>query len=658
MSIARRLNCLLGLVLLSLSACAPAARAAAPQAPAASAPLIARELKEPTDIAAAVREFYTKYEYKIPMRDGVHLHTVAYVPKGNGQTWPVLIQRTPYGVGPYGSDNYPREAGALRRLAPSTELLRQGYILVHQDVRGKMMSEGQFVDVRPVSPDMAAKARRDPKVIDETTDAYDTVDWLLTHVPSHNGRVGAWGISYPGFYAAQLGISGHPAVKAVSPQAPVTDWFVGDDFHHNGAFFLSDAFDFVADFGKPHPAPTAKHAWDFERSVPDIYEFFMNMGPLAGADERYMGGPRTFWRDVVAHGERDAYWKATDPRPFYKNVSPAVLTVGGWYDAEDLFGALETYRAFEKQSPGARNHLLMGPWTHGGWVRSDGDKLGDVSFAAKTSARYGADAAFRFFERHLKGATLPEVAEATVFETGTNQWREFGSWPPREAKKMSLAFDAEGRLRPVPAAAPGFDQYTSDPEHPVPYIGKATTQRGNEYMIADQRFAARRPDVLSYKTSVLAEEVAICGSIEANLWVSSTGTDSDFVVKLIDVHPDDSKEPDASGIAMAGYQELVRAEIMRAKFRQGLEQGKPLKAGEPTFLAFSLPAACHSFRAGHRIMVQVQSTWFPLADRNPHVFMDIYTAKREDFQTATQRVYRGGTMCSAIRFDVLRGSLP
>ncbi len=653
-------------VIAALGACTPHAlasgAASAPRAATSATPLVARELKDPAETALAIREYYTKYEYKVPMRDGVRLHTAVYVPKDSTRPWPMLMTRTPYGVPPYGSDNYPREPREIAHFAPSPALLKQGYVFVHQDVRGKMNSEGVFVDVRPVSPDMAAKTRRDPHVVDETTDAYDSVEWLVKHVPNNNGELGAWGISYPGFYAAQLAISGHPAVRAVSAEAPVTEWFAGDDFHHNGAFFLADSFDFTADFGKPHPAPTVKSAWDFERTVPDLYAFFLGMGPLAGADERYMGGPRTFWRDVVAHGTRDAYWQAADPRAFYKNVKPAMLTVGGWYDAEDLFGALETYKSFERQSPGARNHLLMGPWTHGGWSRGDGDKLGDISFGAKTALRYGNDIALRFFEQHLKGVSPPALAEATIFETGTNTWREFSTWPPAAAKTAAMMLLPAGQLaaqaRRPGSVSPSFDEYTSDPSKPVPYIGKATTQRGNDYMSADQRFAARRPDVLVYTSAVIGDEVAVCGLLEADIWVSTSGTDSDFVVKLVDMHPDDSSNLDSHNVPMGGYQELVRAEVMRAKFRSSLAIPEPMIPGEPTRLRFALPDVCHSFRPGHRMVVQVQSTWFPLVDRNPQMFMDIYQAKGGEFQVARQRVYHDVQHRSELRLSVTRGVLP
>ena len=664
----RRIAC--GLMISQLGACAPSALAASPAAPhagrAATPLLIARELKDSAEVASAIREFYTKYEYKVPMRDGVHLHTAVYVPKDSSHPWPLLMTRTPYGVPPYGSDNYPREPRETAHFAPSLTLLRRGYVFVHQDVRGKMNSEGTFVDVRPVSADVASKTRRDSKVIDETTDAYDSVDWLLKHVPNNNGRLGAWGISYPGFYAAQLAVCGHSGVKAVSAEAPVTEWFAGDDFHHNGAFFLADAFDFTADFGKPHPVPTVKSSWDFERNVPDLYAFFLGMGPLAGADERYMGGPRTFWQDVVAHGTRDAYWQAADPRAFYKDVKPAMLTVGGWYDAEDLFGALQTYKSFERQSPGAHNSLLMGPWTHGGWSRGggDGERLGDISFGAKTAARYHEDVVLRFFEQALKGVAAAPLAEATVFETGSNTWREFAAWPPPLAKSGSMRLLPGGKLSAqaaqaaLPDARKPYDEYTSDPAKPVPYIGKATTQRGNDYMNADQRFASRRPDVLAYTSAVVAEEVAVCGALEADLWVSTSGTDSDFVVKLIDVHSDDSKSLDGHDVAMAGYQELVRAEVMRGKFRNSLAQPEAFVPGEATHLRFSLPDVCHSFRPGHRIMVQVQSTWFPLVDLNPQVFTDIYHAKAQDFRTATQRVFHHDDHASQLRLSVLRGALP
>lgn len=651
--------------------CAPAAAAASRRPPAAAAaiavpavpavsdgPLIPGELKDEAEVVRAIYEHYVKYEYRITMRDGVHLHTVAYVPKDRARTYPILLLRTPYGSGPYGIDNYPEDK--VHRGLRS--YLREGYIIVRQDVRGRYMSEGAFVDVRP---------RAKKGGTDEATDAWDTIDWLVKNVPANNGRVGVWGISYPGFYAAQAAIDAHPALKAVSPQAPVTDWFIGDDFHHNGAFFLAPAFDFYASFGKPRPKPVKKVTWGFDYDAGDAYDFFLGLGALANADERHFHGEIAFWKDVMAHGNRDEFWRARDPRPFYKNVKPAVLTVGGLFDAEDCWGALATYRAFAGQSPGNEVSLVMGPWAHGGWARGDGDRLGDVSFGGKTSHFYQEKIEFPFFQRHLKGAPAPGTtggsagqAGAWVFETGINMWQRYPAWPPPGAKAQTLYFHAAGGLsaRPPGAAEDGLggDSYPSDPAKPVPYRDRPALHIEADYMVGDQRFAARRPDVLVYQTPPLAEDVTLAGPVEANLLVTVTGTDADFVVKLIDVYPPDVAEPEphSGRPRLAGYQQLVRGDVMRGKFRNSFEHPEPFAPGQVTPVRFALPDTSHTFRSGHRIMVQVQSSWFPLVDRNPQTFMDIYHAKDSDFHTATHRVLRTVEHPSGVKVTVLRGQLP
>ena len=616
--------------------------------------LVPEALDTDAAVVRAIREHYTKFEYRIPMRDGAKLFTVAYVPKDSKHTYPIMMQRTPYSVAPYGTDNYPdiKNARNLRRFAPSWGFIKEGYIFVHQDVRGRLMSEGTFVDVRP----HATKKGE----IDESTDAWDTIDWLVKNVPQNNGRVGTWGVSYPGFYAAQTAVDAHPALKAVSPQAPVTDWFMGDDFHHNGAFFLADAFDFYATFGKPRPKPTKKQVWGFDHDVADIYDYFLALGPISNANTKYLENGIPFWNEMKAHSSRDDWWKARDPRPSYKNVKPAVLTVGGWFDGEDCFGALETYRAFERQSPGAENMLVMGPWRHGGWARNDGDKHGDISFGQKTAVHYRDEIELPFFRRHLKGKGRQETEggpppEAFVFETGTNVWQQYAAWPPPGSKKETLHFHARGKLAGAPPAAgedeSGFDSYVSDPAKPVPYRAKTGAEIDADYMSDDQRFAARRPDVLVMSTGDLDADVSLAGPLEAKLWVSTTGTDADFVVKLVDVYPQDHAE-------LGGYQQLVRAEVMRGKFRESFERPIAFEPGKPALVRFTLPDIAHTFRSGHRIMVQVQSSWFPLVDRNPQTFTDIYKATEADFKAATHRVYRTPAQASSLEVTLLRGKLP
>jgi putative CocE/NonD family hydrolase len=590
-----------------------------------------------------VKSHYTKYEYRIPMRDGVKLFTAVYVPKDDTQTYPFLMMRTPYSVSPYGADQYKNNLG------PSPVFAKESYIFVYQDVRGCFQSEGEYVNMRPHNP------KKGPKDIDESSDTYDTIDWLLKNVRGHNGKVGQWGISYPGFYTAAAMVDAHPALKASSPQAPVTDWFVGDDFHHNGALFLPHFFNFISTFGLARPEPVKKFPPRFEHSTPDGYDFFLRMGPLPNADALYLKGKVAFWNEVMKHGTYDDFWKARNLRQHMKGVRPEVLTVGGWFDAENLFGALETFKNTEANKPAASNRIVMGPWFHGGWSRSDGELLGPVHFNSKTSEYFRDNLELPFFEQSLKGKGSAKLAKATMFETGTNRWRRFETWPPAEANQKALYFQSAGRLawNGPGVDSEGDDEFLSDPAKPVPYYEKITVGMEREYMTADQRFAARRPDVLVYATDVLPDDVTIAGPIVADLVVSTTGTDADWVVKLIDVYPDDYPDakadssdtaparPDPNEVKMGGYQQLVRGDVMRGKFRESYESPKPFAPGEATPVHFALADVCHTFRSGHRIMVQVQSSWFPLVDRNPQVFEDIYTAKPEDFHKATHHVHRG-----------------
>ncbi|WP_406696143.1 CocE/NonD family hydrolase [Singulisphaera sp. Ch08] len=598
-----------------------------------------------------VKSHYTKFDYQVPMRDGVTLFTSVYAPKDHSQKYPILINRTPYSARPYGVDRYRPDLG------PSESFAKEGYIFVYQDVRGRWMSEGDFVHVRP----NVARSGGD-KSIDDSTDAWDTIDWLTKKLENHNGRVGVWGISYPGYYTSASLINAHPALKAASPQAPVTDWFVGDDWHHNGAFFLTHAFNFMARFGRPRPEPTKKFDFVFDHGTPDAYEFFLRLGPLSNAEKTHFKGEVSFWKELMEHGSYDEFWKARNLRQHLKEIRPAVLTVGGWFDAENLFGALETYRSIESQSPNASNTLVMGPWIHGGWARGTGESLGSVQFNAKTSSYYQETIEFPFFEYYLKDKGKAVHPEAWVFITGKNEWSQFSAWPPRNAKPRSLVFLPKGRLaidgstdEALDQDSKAHDDYVSDPDRPVPYIADIAPEMKKEYMIADQRFASRRPDVLTYSTAVLEEDVTIVGPINAKLHVSTSGTDSDWVVKLIDVYPDDFPDPEKNptGERMGGYQQLVRGDVIRGKFRNGLDRPEAFTPDQPTPVNFTLPDTGHTFRPGHRIMVQIQSSWFPLVDRNPQKFMDIYSAKESDFQKANQKVYRSKEHPSHIEVLVL-----
>jgi putative CocE/NonD family hydrolase len=596
----------------------------------------------------AVKAAYTKYEYRIPMRDGKRLFTAVYVPKDASRTYPILLSRTPYSVQPYGPDAY------RDNLGPSPLFATAGYAFAYQDVRGRWMSEGTHINMRPHNPH---KTGSDD--IDEASDTYDTIEWLIKHVPNNNGKVGLWGISYPGFYTAAGMIDAHPALKAASPQAPIVDWFVGDDFHRNGTLWLPHLFNFIATFGRPRPEPTRKGPPRFEHGTPDGYEFFLRLGPLSNADRNYFKGDVAFWNDVMAHGTYDDFWQARNLRPHLRNIKPAVMTVGGWFDAENLFGALETFRHVDATNPMSGNFLVMGPWRHGGWSGGAGDALGNVRFNSKTAEYYREQIELPFFEHYLKGKGESRNPKAWVFETGTNQWRRHDAWPPRDAKTRALYFQAGGRLAAeVPADGKPeecCDEYVSDPARPVPFQERIDIGMSADYMTADQRFAARRTDVLVYQTPPLEEDMTIAGPIDVDLHVSTTGTDSDWAVKLIDVYPDDYPDPNPNptGVHLGGYQQLLRGDVMRGKFRESYTTPEPFEPGRPTRVKFRMQDVYHTLRPGHRLMVQVQSSWFPLADRNPQTFVDIYTAKESDFQKATQRVYRSRELPSKVSVSVM-----
>ncbi len=594
--------------------------------------------------AAWLAEHYTKYEHRIPMRDGVKLFTRVYVPKDDSQSWPILLTRTPYALKPYGTANYNDPAGTFRELAKDKN------ILVTQDVRGRYGSEGTYMHVRPFNSNKRAQE------IDESSDAWDTIDWLVKNIPNNNGNVGMFGISYPGFYTSMGMIDSHPALKAASPQAPIADWFMGDDLHHNGAFFLTQNFGFFYNFAQRAEDPLHEDLKPFNFKTPDAYDFFLRMGPLANSIP-LMKDLGQQWAEFLAHPTYDDYWKARNIRPHLKNVRCAVMTVGGWFDAEDLFGPLETYRWTERQNPGITNVLVMGPWTHGQWGRGDGDKVGDVNFRAKTSEYYREKIEVPFFRRFLKGDTNYTPAEAHVFETGTHQWRRFDAWPPKQTSPRTLYFHAKGALSfdAPDDAKNAFDEFISDPAKPVPYTLEHTAGYPRGYPTHDQRFAASRPDVLVYETEPLEEDLTFAGPLTATLHVSTTGTDADWVIKLIDVYAGDfpDPKPNPAYVAMGGYQQLVRGDVFRGKFRHSFEKPEPFKPSEVAKIEFEIPDICHTFRRGHRVMIQVQSTWFPLVDRNPQTFVNIPTAKAEDFQKATHRLHRGGKAASSLTVRVL-----
>ena len=592
-----------------------------------------------------VRANYLKYDFQIPMRDGKKLFTSVYVPKNQSERWPILLQRTPYGVVPYGKDAYPETLG------PSAKFARDNYIFAYQDVRGRNLSEGEFQNMRP-----ELDGKRGPMDVDESSDAFDTIDWLVRSIPNNNGRVGLWGVSYPGFYAAAGLIHAHPALKCVSPQAPIADWFIGDDFHHNGALYLPHAFRFFGVFGRPRPEPAVQSATPpADPNWVDAYTFFLRLGPLANVNEQYFKNDIAFWNDIVRHPNYDEFWQARNLRPHLRDIKPAVLNVGGWFDAENLFGTLGVYRSIETQSPGAANTLVMGPWYHGAWSLGEGEGLGDIRFSSKTGEFYRDNIEFPFFSHYLKGRGNPKLPEAYVFETGRNVWHKEDAWPPRNARPVSLYFHADGKLSFDAPPDDAFDEYVSDPSKPVPYISGQAPGMKPEYMIGDQRFAATRPDVLVYETDPLPSDITVAGPLTPSLFVSTSGTDSDFVVKLIDVYPDDTpdNDPNPAGVRMGGYEQLVRGEPMRGRFRKSYENPQPFVPGDVDKVEYTMPDVYHTFRRGHRIMVQVQSSWFPLVDRNPQTFVDIYTAKASDFQKVTERVYRSRSSSSRLIVNVL-----
>lgn len=594
---------------------------------------------------------YTKEEIMIPMRDGVKLFTTIYAPKNSAGKNPVLMMRTPYSVAPYGKNNI------SSRLYKThwRKYISENYIIVMQDVRGCYMSEGTFQDVRPFKKNKSAKET------DEASDTYDTIDWLTKNVKNNNGKVGVFGISYPGFYATMAALCGHPALKAVSPQAPVTDWFMGDDFHHNGAFALHDGFSFYSSFGQPRPKPTTASRRGYQFKEKDNYNFHLKQGALKNY-KQLLGDSIQFWDTLMAHPDYDGWWKARDARRAAYNIKAAVLVVGGTFDAEDCFGAWNLYKAIEKQNPGINNKIVMGPWFHGGWHRGEGTHLGNVRFGSKTSLYYQDEIEFPFFQHHLnnKGEDK-KIAEATVFFTGENKWRLLNTWPP-EIQATPFYFHSGQKLgTDKPEAGAAFSAYISDPAKPVPYTEDVHLGRTREYMSDDQRFAARRPDVLIFSTEILDQDLTIAGPVTADLKVILGSSDADFVVKIIDVFPDDfsydstvcckGQKPETE---MAGYQMLVRGEIFRGKYRRSFETPTAFEPGKMDSLSFELPDVAHTFKKGHKLMVQVQSSWFPLFDRNPQQFINIYQCSDKDFIKTQVQIYHDGRNNSKVILPVLK----
>ncbi len=589
------------------------------------------------DGAHRTKTSYTKCEYRIPMRDGVTLFTQVYLPKDTTKVYPILVQRTPFGVSPYGPDHYRSQLG------PSPEFDRSGYIYVFQDVRGRFQSGGSFVDMRPHLDHPA------PGQTDESTDMDDTVEWLLKHVPANNGRVGIWGMSYPGFYTSASLIDSHPAIKAASVQAPMTNLFLGDDAYHNGVFQLAEQISVYANFFRPRgsepefPSPNLAHFFDYGTS--DGYAFFLKHGPGLQGIAALAQNP--LLDENIQHETFDDYWKARDISQHLHAVMCPVLHVGGWFDAEDLAGTFRTYHAMTEANPGSNNLLVMGPWGHGDWLRSPGGKLGPLNFGSDTGTYFRTSILFPFFEHYLKDAPAPDLPGALAFETGTNQWQRYPRWPPPAAQPRELYLHAGGKLSfdPPSAQERSYDEYVSDPANPVPYLEHAPTDLAEQYMYGDQRFATGRTDVLTFRTEPLDHNLTVVGPLAAHLQVSSSGTDSDFIVKLID--------EDASASDFPGYQQLVRGEPMRARFRNSFSHPEPLQPDAVTAIHYTMPDINHTFLRGHRLVVQVQSSWFPLAALNPQTFAQTRDAAPPSFRKATQRVFHRPDAISSLSLQVL-----
>lgn len=599
-----------------------------------------------------VQEHYVKREVTIPMRDGVKLFTSIYSPKSGANPAPFLMMRTPYSCSPYGGDAYRASLG------PEGEFTKEGYIFVYQDVRGRYMSEGDFHWMNPSIPN------KKPGQVDESTDTYDTIEWLLKNVSNNNGRVGVYGTSFPGHYAAQCLLDPHPALKAASPQAPMVDNWLGDDMHHNGAFFLPHAMNFIAGFGKVRQGPTQNYGPGvFSHDTPDGYRFFLEMGPLKNALTKYNMEQIPLWKEWMKHGDYDEYWQAQNVSQNLKKAGKvAILTVGGFWDAEDLYGPLDMYKAIERNTPNNDSKLVMGPWYHGSWNGGPGDSLHDIRWNTKCGDDFRNTLQRPFFRYHLwQDAPKPEIADATMFDVGADKWRTFAQWPPKEAATVSFwpktpAGSTSGALDTVKSATARSIEWISDPFKPVPCSNTISVGMPRSYMIEDQRFVWGRPDVLSFETPTLSQDLTVTGPVKATLFVSTTGTDADFVVKVIDVYPNNApnNSPRGSDVPMGGYQMMVRGEPFRAKYRNSWSKPSPMAPGKVEKVEITMPDICYTFKAGHKLMVQVQSTWFPLIDRNPQTFTDIFNCDASAFRTATHKLYTGGAADSRVSLAILK----
>ena len=579
----------------------------------------------------------TGTEKMIPMRDGVRLYTQVYTPAQAAEPLPILLIRTPYGTG---------QLNPARLAASLPELTADGYIIVSQDIRGRFKSDGEFVMLRqPRDP-------KDKKAIDESTDTYDTIDWLLKNVPNNNGRVGMAGTSYGAWLTVMGMLDPHPALKAAVPQASPADMWMGDDFHHNGAFRLSYGLEYS------YMMESSKEISDIAGVIDrfDAYEWYLTLGPLSNANAKYFHNRLPTWNDFVNHPDYDAFWKRQAFAPWLNRVTVPTLNVAGWWDQEDFYGPLKIYELLERHDSANKNFLVVGPWNHGGWSRGEGQKLGRIDFGSATAAYYRREVLARFLAYYLKGKGNLDQPEALTFRTGANEWVRHDAWPPkRNVAARRLYLQAYGKLSfdaPPPTPAEAFDSYISDPANPVPYRPRPIDVRAGwtTWLVEDQRFVDHRPDVLSWTSDPLKDDVVVSGKIVANLFASTTGTDSDWIVKLIDVYPE-KYQPDPK---MGGYQLMIAGDVLRGRYHSGFEKPVPIVPDSVTHYEIGFPANDHVFLKGHRIMVQVQSSWFPVIDRNPQKFVpNIFLAKESDFQQATQRVFRSGPHASYIAVPVV-----
>ncbi len=585
---------------------------------------------------------FTRKEVMVPMRDGVHLQTVIFSPEHASGALPILFTRTPYGV-PDDDKELTAPGGVFE------ELVNDGYIFVWQNLRGRFKSEGQFVMNRD------PRDRNDPHAIDETTDAWDTVDWLVKNVPNNNSRVGIWGISYSGWTTAMALIEPHPAVKAASEQASPADMFLGDDFHHNGAFRLSYGFEYAALLESSKEQNT-----HFQFDKYDTYEWYLSLGPLSNANSKYFHGKLPAWNDFVDHPNYDQFWQKQAFTPYLHHTSVPNLNVAGWYDQEDFYGPMKIYELLEKTDREHRNYVVVGPWNHGGWMSARGRQLGPIDFGSDTAKWFRAKVQAPWFAYWLRNKGQFQEPEALTFQTGSNGWKTYNAWPPTQGVSAKKLYFREGNRLSFDAPEEGdsaSDTYTSDPADPVPYRPRPITPTypGPEWpvwLLQDQRFVDHRPDVLGWETEPLKQDIAIAGDVVADLFASTSGTDSDWIVKLIDVYPEDYMQPD-SHAHLGGYELIISDEVFRGRFYKSFEHPQALVANQPTHFRIDLHTRNHAFQKGHRIMVQVQSTWFPLIDRNPQKFVpSIFQAKNSDYVPAVQKIFRSGKLASGIILPV------